>query len=80
MFTPFLMVTVKKIMSKWYLLGGFKLDKCPRCGAVAEHKKILIRKNVCADCLAYTGYRCVKCGYEWTIELLMEDENGTKNR
>ncbi|MEM2959113.1 MAG: hypothetical protein QW261_12515 [Candidatus Jordarchaeaceae archaeon] len=55
------------------------MDKCPRCGA-AEHKKILIRKEVCADCLTYVGRRCVKCGYEWVIELLMEDEGGTKNR
>ncbi|MEX2724780.1 MAG: hypothetical protein Q6366_008640 [Candidatus Freyarchaeota archaeon] len=56
------------------------MDKCPRCGAAAEHKKILIRKEVCADCLTYVGRRCVKCGYEWVIELLMEDEGGTKNR
>jgi uncharacterized Zn finger protein len=56
------------------------LHKCPICGAVAEHQKILIRKDVCADCLIYVGRRCVKCGYEWAIELLMEDENETKNR
>lgn len=52
--------------------------KCPKCGTVAEHEKILIKKEVCADYLIYIGRRCIKCGCEWAIELLEEDKTEQK--
>ncbi|MEM3587037.1 MAG: hypothetical protein QXO71_06930 [Candidatus Jordarchaeaceae archaeon] len=54
--------------------------KCPKCGVVAEHKKILVKKEVCADCITYIGKRCKKCGYECKTDILEESNSPETNK